>query len=54
MVSDSVTRVSLNDTTPEQLFKAMAMVQNELSKATVKGGKPKAAHAVSHTSDMAN
>jgi hypothetical protein len=37
IVSDSVTKVSLNDTTPEQLFKAMAMVQNELSKATVKG-----------------
>jgi hypothetical protein len=54
MVSDSVTRMSLNDTTPEQLFKAMAMVQNELSKATVKGGKPKAAHAVSHISDMAD
>ncbi len=46
--------MSLNDTTPEQLFKAMAMVQNELSKATVKGGKPKAAHAVSHISDMAD
>ena len=54
MVSESVTRVSLNNTTPEQLFKAMAMVQNELSKATVKGGKPKASHAVSHISDMAN
>jgi hypothetical protein len=54
MVSDSVTRVSLNDTTPEQLFKAMAMVHKELSKATVKGRKPKAAHAVSHTSNMAS
>jgi hypothetical protein len=32
----------------------MAMVQIELSKATVKGGTPKAAHAVSHISDMAN
>ncbi len=54
MVIDSITRVSWNDTTPEQLFKAMAMVQKELSKATVKGGKPKAAHAVSHICDMAN
>ena len=44
----------MNDTTPEQLFKAMAMVQTELSKATVKGGTPKAAFAVSHISEMAN
>ena len=54
MVSESVTKVSLNNTTPEQLFKSMAMVQNELSKATVKGGTPKAAFAVSHISEMAN
>ncbi len=58
MVSDSITRVSLNDTTPEQLFKAMAMVHkeliSELSKETVKGWKPKAAHAVSHISNVAN
>jgi hypothetical protein len=37
MVSDSITKVDLNNTTPELLFKAMAMVQKKLSKATVKG-----------------
>jgi hypothetical protein len=44
MVNDptSITKVALNDTTPEALFKAMALVQIELSAATIKGCKPKA------------
>ena len=56
MVSDSIstTKVAVNDTTPEALFKALEMVQKELPKATVKGGNPKARHTVIHVSDIAN
>jgi hypothetical protein len=54
LLSTSITKVALNDTTPEALFKAVASVNKKMATATVQGGKPKATNAVKHVSNMAN
>ncbi len=56
MVNDStsITKVALNDTAPEALFKAVASFNKVLASETVKGGKPKATYAVNHVSNMTN